>query len=328
MRNRAPSAGATRAATAALALAACLLSAPGALGAQGAGTAGAELLQMSAGARAAALGGAYTAASGDPDAVFYNPAASVWLDAGAGIGYEAYAEDITIGSLSGALDTGPVSLAAGLLFLDAGDISEVVPDPAFGGERGRPTGEDVGATEAAGRVAAAVRLAGGRAAAGAALGFFTSDLAGVSRSTVFADVGAQFRVNERVALGAAIRNIGTGLASEGYGDAPLPAQARIGATIRVPIGSTYGAAAFADGIWGIEEETAGLALGVEAGFLPATGAFTAVVRGGATVGESDGHLGRLRFGGGLSIAGLALDYTVQVFEYLGAVHRAGIRWTR
>lgn len=312
----------------ALALAAGTLSDPARVGAQGAGTAGAELLQMTAGARAAALGGAYTAVSGDPDAVFYNPAASAWLDAGAGVAYEAYAQDISIGSISGALDTGPVSIAAGLLFLDAGEISEVVPDPAFGGERGRLTGEEVGATEAAGRVAAALRLAGGRAAAGVALGFFTSDLAGVSRSAAFADLGAQFRVNQRIALGAAIRNVGTGLGSEEFGDAPLPAQARLGATIRVPIGPTYGAAAFADGIWGIEEETAGLALGAEAGLLPASGAFTAVVRAGATLGESDGHLGRLRFGGGLSLRGLALDYTVQMFEYLGAVHRAGVRWTR
>lgn len=317
-----------RAPLVAVTVAGCWLAAAAPLAGQGPGTAGAELLQMSAGTRAAALGGAYTAVSGDPDAIFYNPAAAAWLGAGAGVGYQAYAEDITIGSFSGALDTGPVSIAAGLLFLDAGEISEVVPDPAFGGERGRTTGEEVGATEAAGRIAAALPLAGGRVAAGLALGFYTSDLAGVSRSAAFVDLGAQLRVAERIAIGAALRNLGTGLGNDEFGDASLPAEARLGATARIPIGPTYGAAAFADGVWGIEEETASLALGAEAGLLPATGAFTAVVRAGATVGESDDHLGRLRFGGGLSLGGLALDYTVQAFEYLGTIHRVGVRWTR
>lgn len=298
------------------------------LAAQGPGTAGAELLVMTAGTRAAALGGAYTAVSRDPDAVFYNPASAAWLDAGAALGYQAYAQDVTIGSLSAAFAAGPLTLGAGLLFLDAGDIPEVVPDPFYGGERGEPTGRTVGATEAGGRVAAALPLAGGRASAGAAIGFFTSDLAGVSRSAAFVDLGVQLRATDRVSLGASLLNVGTGLRSEEFGDAPLPAQARLGATAHLPLGPTYGASAFADALWGIQEETVGLSLGAEAGFLPASASFTAVLRAGATLGESDGHLGRLRFGGGLSLGNLAVDYTVQAFEYLGVIHRAGVRWTR
>jgi hypothetical protein len=57
-------------------LAASLLAAFAAapLAAQGVGTTGAQVMQLPAGARAAALSGAYTAASGDADVLFYNPA--------------------------------------------------------------------------------------------------------------------------------------------------------------------------------------------------------------------------------------------------------------
>lgn len=297
--------------------------------AQGPGSAGAEVLQIGAGARAAALGGAYTAVADDSDAVFYNPAAVAWLPQSAGLAYQAYVEDVTVGSFSGALGGGRrIAFGAGLLYLDAGSIDEVVPDPAYGGERGRETGERVGATEAAGRFAAAFAFADGQASAGAALGFVTSDLAGVGRSAAFADLGAQARIGDRLSLGASLRNLGTGMSSDEMGDAPLPSQARLGATYRRPIGTVYGAGAFADAVWGIEEETAGLALGVEGGLLPPDRSISAVLRLGATLGEGEGHLGRLRFGGGVALRGIGLDYSVQVFEYLGTIHRVGLRWSR
>ena len=296
---------------------------------QGPGSAGAEILQIGAGARASALGGAYTAVADDPDAVFYNPAAVATLPRSAGLAYQAYVEDVTLGSFSGALGGGRrFALGAGLLFLDAGDIEEVVPDPTFGGERGRETGSTVGATEAAARIAGAFNFADGRASAGAALGFITSDLAGVDRRAAFVDLGAQARVGQRLALGASLRNLGTGMSSDEMGDAPLPSQARLGATYRHSFGPAYGAAAFADAVWGIEEATAGVAVGLEGGLLPADRSISAVLRLGATLGEGEGHLGRLRFGGGVALRGIGLDYSVQVFEYLGAIHRVGLRWSR
>lgn len=296
--------------------------------AQGAGSTGAELLLMSAGTRAAALGGAYTAAGGDPDAVFYNPASVVGLRQGAGFGYQAYVQDVSLGSLSGALEAGPLSLGAGVLYLDAGSIEEIVPDEAYGGERGRGTGERVGATEAAARLAAALPVADGRAAVGAAVGVVTSDLAGVGRTAAFLDLGARLRVGDRLDLGASLRNLGTDLAHEELGEADLPAQARLGATYRHAFGPLYGAAAFADGVWNIAEETAGAALGAEAGLLPEGGGVAAVLRAGVVVGEGGGQLGRLRFGGGVSLGALSLDYAIQHFRYLGTIHRFGVRWSR
>lgn len=308
-------------------LAFCTALSPAGAAAQGAGSAGAEILRLTAGTRAAAFAGAYTAVVGDPDGVFYNPAAVGWLAAAAGLGYEAYVEDISVGSFSGAFAAGRLRLGGGIVFLDAGDIDEVVPDPMYGGERGRPTGETVSASEAAVRVAAALPLLEGRASAGAAVGIVASDLAGVERSALFLDLGAQYRAGD-LSVGAALRHLGTGLASDEFGDAPLPLEARLGAAYRRDISGRYGAVASADVVLGLEEETLGVALGGEAGLLPRDGALTAVLRAGVTAGEGEGHLGRLRVGGGIGLMGLALDYTVQTFEYLGSVHRIGVRWTR
>lgn len=300
---------------------------PATAAAQGAGSAGAEILRLTAGTRAAAFAGAYTAVIGDPDGVFYNPAAAGWLDLAAAFGYEAYVEDVSIGSFSGAVAAGPLRIGGGIVFLDAGDIDEVVPDPLYGGERGRSTGETVSASEAAVRLSAALPLLDGRASAGAALGLVASDLAGVERSALFVDLGAQYRAGD-LSLGAALRHLGAGLASDEYGEAPLPLEARLGAAYRRDISRRYGALASADIVLGVEEETFGVALGGEAGLLPRDGEITAVLRAGITLGEGEGHLGRARVGGGIGLRGLALDYTLQTFEYLGAIHRIGVRWTR
>ena len=80
-------------------LAAALL-APTVLGARnlaaqdGPGTTGAVVLQLLAGSRAAALSGAYVAATGDADVLFYNPAGIGSLSAGASLSYQRHVEDM------------------------------------------------------------------------------------------------------------------------------------------------------------------------------------------------------------------------------------------
>lgn len=294
---------------------------------QGAGSAGAATLTLTPGTRAAAFAGAYTAVTGDPDAVFYNPAAVAWLGGGVGLGYEEYVEDITLGYLAGGIDAGPLGVGAGVVYLDAGEIHEVVPDPGYGGERGRRTGETVSATETAMRVAAALPFLGRRASMGLAVGVATSDLAGVQRSVAFLDVGTQYR-HRLGTLGATIRNVDIGLGSdEAAGDLSLPLEARIGAAAHRNFTDRYGAMLSTDVVLGVKEETLAVAVGGEAGLLPRDGAVTAVLRAGTTLGGGD-HLGRLRVGGGIGVRGLSVDYAIQSFEYLGAIHRVGVRWAR
>ncbi len=50
---------------------------------QGAGVAGASVLQLPAGSRAPSFSGAYSAVTGDADVLFYNPAGLSTLRAGA-----------------------------------------------------------------------------------------------------------------------------------------------------------------------------------------------------------------------------------------------------
>src|SRR5688572_23966022 len=112
---------------------------PSPVRAQGVGTTGAQVLQFVAGSRASAMAGAYTAADGDADALFYNPAGIVTMRMGGALSYETYVEQIALGSFGGVVRVGRFSVGLGGVYLNGGDVIEVVPDPAFGGNRGIPT---------------------------------------------------------------------------------------------------------------------------------------------------------------------------------------------
>src|SRR5690606_40114573 len=195
------------------------------LRAQQAGTTGAAVLQLAAGARAAALSGAYTAAAEDADALFYNPAGAAALGAAASASYLRHVLDIRATTAACAVRLGPLTFGAETARLDAGEVRVVEPDPQYGGERGRETGERAGASESATRLAVALPLHGGRLRLGAAAGYVSSDIAGAARSAAVFDLGAQLAL-ERVSVGAALRNLGGARAGNGLADADLPAEAR------------------------------------------------------------------------------------------------------
>src|SRR5262245_55813372 len=117
------------------------------LDAQGAGSAGAQILQFSAGSRASAFSGAYTASSEGSDVLFYNPAGAAALRIAGAISFETMVQDVTLSSFSGALRLGPVTVGLSGMFLDAGTVDVLVPDPNFGGSTGIATGANASATE-------------------------------------------------------------------------------------------------------------------------------------------------------------------------------------
>lgn len=301
---------------------------------EGVGAAGAQVLQLAAGARAAGMSGAYTAAWTDSDVLFYNPAGVATLDAAASLAYRRYTtQGVTFGSASGAYRIGRISIGAGATFLDAGEIPVIVPDPAFGGERGRETGETASAAESAVRLAGALPLLDGRLRVGAAAGIVSSTLADVDRGTAVFDVGAQYAPLPRITIGASLRNVGGDLSGDRSArSAPLPSEARVGATARLAddlIGfgdRGFGAVLAADVVSRLNEGSTGVVAGVEAGLMPpGTGELGAVARAGYGVG-SDGALGALRLGAGVTLGGIAVDYTFQRFEYFGGIHHFGLRW--
>jgi hypothetical protein len=309
------------------ALAALLLAAP--LAAQGVGSTGLEVAQMPVGARAGALGGAYTAIVGDADVLFYNPAALAALEGAASLSYQRHVMDISFGSLAGAYRVGPVTLGAGIAFMDAGSIPEIVPDPDFGGQRGRPTGANVSARESVLRLGAGLPLLDARLQVGGTLGFALSDLAGVSRSAPFVELGAQGLVLPRTVIGVSLRNLGGSLSGGGAADADLPLEARFGASYLQPLANDLGVLGTADAILRPREEQAGFAGGLEFGLMPTEAeAVGAVLRVGYRVEDGLAAANSIHLGVGVTYARIGLDYQYQDVEFFGTAHRIGLRWRR
>ena len=295
---------------------------------QGAGATGATVLQVLAGSRAAALSGANSGARGDADVLFYNPAGAAGLEGAASVSYQRYVQDIGIATGAGVVRIGRLAIGASLAWLDYGDIQELVPDPDFGGQTGMPTGNTVSASEVASRVSGALELAGGRFAVGAGLGYVSTDLAGSSRGSPFVDAGAQYRL-DAITVGASIRNLGSALSGADLATADLPAEARLGAMARVTRPDGLGAVFSADFVTELNTGLSGVVAGVEAGLMPGgPGRIGAVGRIGYDAGTGTDGQGALRFGGGLSLGTLSVDYAYQQYELFGSLHRFGVRWTR
>ncbi len=313
----------------ALALLATAIAGPAPLRAQdgGSGTTGAVVLELPAGSRATAFAGAYTAGT-DIDALFYNPAGAGRLDAAAGLAYESFVADITLGSAAAALRVGPVVLGAAISYLDGGSVDVLEPDPAYGGQTGRPTGATATAGETAAKLAVAVPLPLSNLRVGAALGYVSSDLANTSHSGAIVDLGLQYDPTPAVTVGAAVRNIGGSLS--GPGDAPLPREARFGVSAGMPLGERIGGRVSADYIAHLEDSGGVFAGGVELGLLPDPKRHLSAVGriGYGTQSGSDGLGGELRLGAGVGLGPVSLDYTYQSLDFFGAVHRFGIRWSR
>jgi len=295
----------------------------------GVGVAGAQVLQLPAGSRAPALAGAYTAGYGDADLLFYNPAGAAALDRAVSVAYQSYFEDIVAGSGAAVFRLGALVVGAGLVFLDAGEVAEIVPDPAYGGQRGMETGQTVTASENAARFAAAASLLDDRLRLGAAAGVVSSDLAGIIRSAPFFDIGAQYAVRE-LTVGAVLKNLGGAMTSDTADDATLPTEARFGASYQMILGQGgLGAALAADVFHRMQEGTSGLAVGLEGGLMATPELpLAAVVRAGVSVEAADEFLAPLRLGAGVAYGDIAVDYTYQSYDVLGSVHRFGLRWVR
>ena len=290
------------------------------LSAQSAGKAGAQVLQVNAGARAAALSGAYSAARGDADALFYNPAGIALARHGASLAYESYSLDVAFGSFAAFTRLGGARIGGSVAFLDAGEIGEIVPNAEFGGTTGIATGNAVSASETAARLSIALPLQDGRLRVGGSVGVVSLAMAEVSESAPIVDAGVQYDI-AAVTISAALRNFGGKMAGD-----PLPTELRLGLMAPLATASGLGLNAFVDGISRVREGSYGVAAGVEAGIIPSSSReIGAVARIGYDA-EAD-QLSGIRFGAGVTVQSLALDYAYQNFEFIGGVHRLGLRWT-
>jgi hypothetical protein len=189
---------------------------PGASWAQG--TSGSQFLGIGIGARAQGMGGAFTSVADGATGFRWNPAG---LSRATGhrvaLSHVAWLDDVSYQSagyvhpLGGAGVLG-VTLEAGSLSWDNNAVA--VDEPA---------GE---ASDFAGSIAYARPLFPGLGVGGA-FKYVSSELGPDAASSYAFDVGAVYRLSEDLSLGAAVRNVGAGIA---YGDEedPLPATMAVG----------------------------------------------------------------------------------------------------
>jgi hypothetical protein len=305
----------------------CLACSHQVLAQTGTGSTGAAVLQLPGGARAAGMAGAYVAGT-DGDAVFYNPAGAAWIRSAAGMSYQRHVDEIGFGTAAAAVDIGPVVMLS-FGFLDYGSISEVVPDPLFGDQRGQQTGRSVGAMEIVGKAGVATALPGGRLSAGGSVGVLWVSVAETGRTAALFDAGLHYDAGRGVRLGAAVRNAGSDLQGARLAPAPLPGEFRAGVAYRpLPPGRGLQVSVHADGVAPLNDGTAGVAAGGEIAIPVSSPDITVFVRGGYNGTTGPSGLGRVHLGAGLGQGSFALDYAFQDMDLLGSVHRFGVRWSR
>ena len=308
----------------ALALAAAPAAAPAQTIDRSNGEAGAPILQLTTTPRAAALGGALTAASG-VTSIFANPAGAVTVGR-----FEAQLAGQTLfeGSKAGSMALGvrrhAVGLALGIRYLDLGSVDEVVCNGCGG--RGTPTGQRLSANEQAFALAGAVEL--GRASVGAALNYYSTTLAEASGGAASFSAGVRGRLSSKLVLGASVQYLGGQVDVGGFG-APLPRTVRAGAELR-PLGPGHErvhlllAADYA-AVRGAPGRVGG---GIEAGVAdPATQLLAVARLGYLSRAGGDFDQRPLTLGLGLRFHQVSLDYAYQGSEVLSSQHRLGLTFT-
>src|SRR3989442_3358575 len=197
------------------------------------GEAGAPILHLTTTPRAAALGGALTAARG-VTSIFANPAGAATVQHfEAQLAGQALFEGSKAGSMAVGWRVHSVGLALGIRYLDLGSVDEVVCNGCGG--RGTATGQSLSANEEAFALVGAVER--GRASVGAALNYYSTTLADASGGAASLSAGVRGRVSEKLAVGASVKYVGGDVNVAGFG-APLPRTVRAGAEFQ-PLGPTH-----------------------------------------------------------------------------------------
>lgn len=290
------------------------------------GEAGAPILSLITAPRAAALGGALTAAEGI-SSVFANPAGATTVPRyGAHLAGQTLFDGARAGELAAGIRRNMFAGAIAVRYADLGTVDEVVCDGCGG--RGTTTGRTLAATEQAlsGVAAFALREFG---SVGIAATHYSASVADASGGAFSVSVGARARPTPLLSVGASAQYLGGDATLAGFG-APLPRTVRAGielhplasrpGRLHVAIAADYVAARGAPGRFGG---------GAEVGIADPAARLSAVARTGFASGAGTAFAtDALTFGGGLRFQGFALDYAFQASAAFGALHRVGIGMER
>lgn len=301
------------------------------LAAQGTGTTAGILLEVPATPRTLALGGAYAAVVGDEGSVFVNPAGLAPIRRVAfGVSQERAFFGSTLSTGAGAVRIGRFHLGLGLVYLDLGSDSVIVPDPAFGGDRGLATGALISAYHVLGVGSVAYRR--GLLSVGTSVKYLREHIGGGgtgdwTASGLGVDVGVAAALFDIAALGFVVQNIGSDLRTTGGAPAPLPRTTRLGFTLnfidpqgtsRLMATTDWVSPPGGDSYW---------AIGLEGGVVSGGGGV--VGRAGFAAGRAPSDRQDLSYGGGLVFHSIRVDYAFQGYDVTGIEsHRIGVRVLR
>lgn len=183
------------------------------------GTAAAQFLKMGAGARAAAMGGAYTAVNGNSDMIYYNPAGLAVADQKeVSFMHSIWLEDISYNWLAFVMPHESYGVfGAALQYVTYGQLDG---RDNFGNETSTFSPQDI---------AAYVSYANyyNKLSYGVNIKFIQSQI--IETANTFAvDLGAQYELNNKTYFGFLMQNLGPGL-KYNYNSDPLPMLIALGA---------------------------------------------------------------------------------------------------
>ncbi len=253
------------------------------------------------GARATAMGEAFTAVADDASAVYWNPAGMTQLQAPAvGLSYNKWFADLSVQNLGAVAPVGGLSLGGLVSYVNFGSF------PLRDG-----TGQEIGTTQPSniGGVLAAAK-GFGPFSFGVSLKGYQEKIADYSLSAFAADAGAQYRLG-KFRLGACAHNLGKA------GDFDIPMNIRIGVAYLHSL-EHLSILLSGDSRVGIKDENV-FDLGSEIGYQGML-----FLRGGYKLKSADDLLAGskgLCVGGGVRHGYFALDYAMVSFGEMGATHR-------
>ncbi len=185
------------------------------------GRAAADFLRIGYGARAAGMGGAFTAVSEGAEAVYWNPAAVVGMDSfgEVALGHFVWYQDISVEHGAAAFSLGDdLTLGAAIAFLDYGTIAGYADD-------GSATNDLISAYDISGCVTLSAQITD-QLSAGVSAKLVNQKLDDISGSGAAFDAGLKFTAGD-FDLAAVVANVGPALEFDGTRE-PLPAVARLG----------------------------------------------------------------------------------------------------
>ncbi len=198
--------------------------------AENGGRTAADFLQIGLGARAAGMGGAFSATSDDAGASYWNPAGLTSVpNSQVEFGHFSWYQDINLEYGMLAFKTNEkTSVALSLTYLGYGQIDGYDLD-------GNPTGQALAAYDWAGGLSVAYQV-NPALSVGLTGKFINQRLDDISGSAFAADLGARYRF-EKFTLAAVFSNIGTSMDFDGVNE-KLPASFRLAASV-YPFGPSF-----------------------------------------------------------------------------------------